>query len=57
MLEQVSFLANAWFLDGFNPKLNPQLWQEELWQACRERSAAGATFATYTAGEERFAGL
>ncbi|MCV6576969.1 MAG: tRNA (5-methylaminomethyl-2-thiouridine)(34)-methyltransferase MnmD [Cohaesibacter sp.] len=39
----------AWYLDGFNPKTNPDLWSLPLLQAVYEASQPGASFATYTA--------
>ncbi len=40
--------ADAWFLDGFAPSKNPQMWQADLFE-CMARSAhAGTTFATFT---------
>jgi tRNA U34 5-methylaminomethyl-2-thiouridine-forming methyltransferase MnmC len=41
--------ADAWFLDGFSPAKNPELWSPELMQAVGRHTAAGGTFATYTA--------
>ncbi|MEP1328248.1 tRNA (5-methylaminomethyl-2-thiouridine)(34)-methyltransferase MnmD [Pseudophaeobacter sp.] len=41
--------ANAWFLDGFSPAKNPELWQEDLLQAVADHTAPGGTAATYTA--------
>ncbi|GAB5432668.1 MAG: tRNA (5-methylaminomethyl-2-thiouridine)(34)-methyltransferase MnmD [Epibacterium sp.] len=41
--------AHAWFLDGFSPAKNPELWQEDLMQAVADHTAAGGTAATYTA--------
>ncbi|MCL6271862.1 bifunctional tRNA (5-methylaminomethyl-2-thiouridine)(34)-methyltransferase MnmD/FAD-dependent 5-carboxymethylaminomethyl-2-thiouridine(34) oxidoreductase MnmC [Sansalvadorimonas sp. 2012CJ34-2] len=40
--------VNAWFLDGFAPSKNPQMWQPELFQTMAEKSAANATYATFT---------
>ncbi|MFE8069676.1 bifunctional tRNA (5-methylaminomethyl-2-thiouridine)(34)-methyltransferase MnmD/FAD-dependent 5-carboxymethylaminomethyl-2-thiouridine(34) oxidoreductase MnmC [Marinobacteraceae bacterium S3BR75-40.1] len=48
-LECLAFTANAWFLDGFAPKHNPELWQEALLDKLGQRSARNATFATFTA--------
>jgi tRNA U34 5-methylaminomethyl-2-thiouridine-forming methyltransferase MnmC len=42
-------LADAWFLDGFAPARNPELWGEELMAEVARHTAAGGTFATYTA--------
>jgi tRNA U34 5-methylaminomethyl-2-thiouridine-forming methyltransferase MnmC len=41
--------ADAWFLDGFSPAKNPELWQEDLLQAVADHTAAGGSAATYTA--------
>lgn len=42
-------LADAWFLDGFSPAKNPELWQPDLMQAVADHTAPQGTFATYTA--------
>ena len=41
--------ADAWFLDGFSPAKNPELWGAELMQAVGAQTKPGGTFATYTA--------
>jgi tRNA U34 5-methylaminomethyl-2-thiouridine-forming methyltransferase MnmC len=41
--------ADAWFLDGFSPAKNPELWGEALMQAVADHTAEGGTAATYTA--------
>ena len=41
--------ADAWFLDGFSPAKNPELWGDELLAEVARHTAAGGTFATYTA--------
>ena len=41
--------ADAWFLDGFSPAKNPELWEPPLLRAVAARTAPGGTFATYTA--------
>jgi tRNA 5-methylaminomethyl-2-thiouridine biosynthesis bifunctional protein len=40
--------ADAWFLDGFAPALNPEIWRDEVLQAVAARSATGARAATFT---------
>ncbi|MBO9709302.1 MAG: tRNA (5-methylaminomethyl-2-thiouridine)(34)-methyltransferase MnmD [Caulobacter sp.] len=40
--------ADAWFLDGFSPALNPAMWREEILAAVGARSAPGARAATFT---------
>ena len=41
--------ADAWFLDGFSPAKNPELWSPELMQSVCSHTVTGGTFATYTA--------
>ncbi len=41
--------ADAWFLDGFSPAKNPQMWEAPLLAAVGARTAPGGTFATYSA--------
>ena len=46
--------ANAWFLDGFSPSLNPQMWTDEVLALVAARSAPAARAATFTvAGQVR----
>ncbi|MEY4643111.1 MAG: tRNA 5-methylaminomethyl-2-thiouridine biosynthesis bifunctional protein [Pseudomonadota bacterium] len=48
------FRVDAWFMDGFAPKLNPALWQPGLLQLMVRLSKPGSTVATYSvAGEFR----
>ncbi|XKH60836.1 bifunctional tRNA (5-methylaminomethyl-2-thiouridine)(34)-methyltransferase MnmD/FAD-dependent 5-carboxymethylaminomethyl-2-thiouridine(34) oxidoreductase MnmC [Halomonas sediminis] len=47
-LQLLDGLVDAWFLDGFAPSKNPQMWQPELFDAMAARSRPGATFATFT---------
>lgn len=41
--------ADAWFLDGFSPAKNPELWGEALMGEVGRHTAPNGTFATYTA--------
>ena len=41
--------ADAWFLDGFSPAKNPELWSEPLLAQVVAHTIAGGSFATYTA--------
>ncbi len=41
--------ADAWFLDGFSPAKNPELWGADLLQQAAEHTVQGGTVATYTA--------
>jgi len=42
-------VADAWFLDGFSPAKNPELWQDTLLAEVGAHTAPGGTAATYTA--------
>ncbi|MDO8882464.1 MAG: tRNA (5-methylaminomethyl-2-thiouridine)(34)-methyltransferase MnmD [Pseudotabrizicola sp.] len=42
-------MADAWFLDGFSPAKNPELWSPEIMAEVARHTAPGGTFATYTA--------
>ncbi|WP_323754572.1 bifunctional tRNA (5-methylaminomethyl-2-thiouridine)(34)-methyltransferase MnmD/FAD-dependent 5-carboxymethylaminomethyl-2-thiouridine(34) oxidoreductase MnmC [Marinobacter sp.] len=48
-LKQLPFFADAWFLDGFDPQHNPQMWSDEVIESVRAHSLPGTTFATFTA--------
>ena len=41
--------ADAWFLDGFSPAKNPELWSPDLMAEIARHTAPCGTFATYTA--------
>ena len=47
-LEQWTGRADAWFLDGFSPAKNPQMWRPEVLAAVAARSAPGARLGTFT---------
>ena len=42
-------VADAWFLDGFAPARNPELWEPALMAQVHAHTAPGGTAATYTA--------
>lgn len=48
-LPKWSGAADAWFLDGFSPARNPELWSSEIMQAVADHTKKGGSFATYTA--------
>ena len=51
-LEQLAgalFAADAWYLDGFSPARNPDMWSAELMRAVANHTTDGGTFATYSA--------
>jgi tRNA 5-methylaminomethyl-2-thiouridine biosynthesis bifunctional protein len=47
-LRQWDGRADAWFLDGFSPALNPEMWREAVLAGVAARSAPGAAVATFT---------
>ncbi|GAB1438204.1 bifunctional tRNA (5-methylaminomethyl-2-thiouridine)(34)-methyltransferase MnmD/FAD-dependent 5-carboxymethylaminomethyl-2-thiouridine(34) oxidoreductase MnmC [Providencia sp.] len=53
--EQISLLKDnlnnkidAWFLDGFAPSKNPQMWSEHLFATMAKLARANGTFSTFT---------
>ncbi|MHA6830035.1 bifunctional tRNA (5-methylaminomethyl-2-thiouridine)(34)-methyltransferase MnmD/FAD-dependent 5-carboxymethylaminomethyl-2-thiouridine(34) oxidoreductase MnmC [Ralstonia pseudosolanacearum] len=49
LLPQLSCAADAFYLDGFSPAKNPDLWQPGVFKQLARIARAGATLATYTA--------
>ncbi|MEQ8481731.1 MAG: tRNA (5-methylaminomethyl-2-thiouridine)(34)-methyltransferase MnmD [Hoeflea sp.] len=49
VLPQVDASADAWFLDGFAPSRNPEMWSADLLKAVASKTVHGGTFATYSA--------
>lgn len=49
LLAQVEGRVDAFFLDGFAPARNPDMWSEALFAQLARLAAPGATFATYSA--------
>lgn len=47
-LPQLRARVDAWFLDGFAPARNPEMWQKELFDGMARLSHAGTTFATFS---------
>ena len=43
-----SVAVDAWFLDGFSPAKNPEMWQSELFEQMAKLSNENTTFATFT---------
>ena len=41
--------ADCWYLDGFSPAKNPELWEANLMKAVYAKTCVGGTAATYTA--------
>ena len=48
---------NAWFLDGFAPSKNPDMWNEQLYQQMFRFTKPQGTFATFTAASAVRKGL
>lgn len=48
LLPKLAAQIDAFFLDGFAPSKNPELWQEALYKQFTRLAAEGATLATYT---------
>jgi len=54
MLPQMTISIDAWFLDGFSPAKNPDMWSATLFQNMARLSHPLTTFATFTsAGDVR----
>ena len=49
MITASSFKADAWFLDGFAPSRNPDMWQNPLFEAIADHSSPSASLASFTA--------
>jgi tRNA 5-methylaminomethyl-2-thiouridine biosynthesis bifunctional protein len=47
-LPQLEARVDAWFLDGFAPAKNPDMWQQEIFDQLARLSAPGCTVATFT---------
>ncbi|QEL54950.1 bifunctional tRNA (5-methylaminomethyl-2-thiouridine)(34)-methyltransferase MnmD/FAD-dependent 5-carboxymethylaminomethyl-2-thiouridine(34) oxidoreductase MnmC [Chromobacterium paludis] len=48
VLPRLDARVDAWFLDGFAPSKNPDMWQQSLFDQMARLSAPGASFATFT---------
>ena len=47
-ISKLNFKADIWFLDGFNPRKNTDLWHEDMMMEIARCSHAGARLATFT---------
>jgi tRNA 5-methylaminomethyl-2-thiouridine biosynthesis bifunctional protein len=47
-MQRASGQADAWFLDGFSPARNPELWGDDILAQMARLSRSQATFSTYT---------
>ncbi len=48
-LGQIECKVDAWYLDGFAPARNPQMWNERVFELIAANTGVGGSFATYTA--------
>ena len=48
-LPRLELEADAFFLDGFSPAKNPELWSPQLLQSVFDHTKPGGSFATYSA--------
>lgn len=48
VLPQIAGQYDAWFLDGFSPAKNPDMWREELFPQIAARTKTGGTLATFS---------
>ncbi len=48
-LRQLEASVDAWYLDGFSPAKNPEMWQPQVIREVARLSHGGTTVATYTA--------
>ena len=56
-LPKLKATVDAWFLDGFSPSKNPEMWKEDLYETMAKLSTNGTTFSTYTSAGKVKRGL
>lgn len=49
VLAEIDARVDTWFLDGFTPSKNPDMWTDTVFTEMARLSHAGTTFATFTA--------
>ena len=52
MLSQIQCNVDCWYLDGFSPAKNPEMWSLNVCQKIADKSHESTTFATFTAAGE-----
>jgi len=57
LLDELEATADAFFLDGFSPSRNPQMWTPGVFAALRRLAVPGTTAATYSVAGTVRAGL
>ena len=55
--EEPEHAIDCWFLDGFSPVRNPDMWTPELFQSMAALSGPGTSFATFSAAGQVRRGL
>ncbi|HEX4509673.1 MAG TPA: tRNA (5-methylaminomethyl-2-thiouridine)(34)-methyltransferase MnmD, partial [Burkholderiaceae bacterium] len=56
-LREIVASVDAFYLDGYAPARNPEMWDERVWRALARLAAPGATAATWSAAAVVRAGL
>ena len=56
-LSTMQLKANAWYLDGFSPAKNPEMWTSEIFHRIGTLSLAGAQIATFSVASNVKRGL
>ena len=56
-LPQLVLRADAWFLDGFAPARNPEMWTQTIFEAMAKHSHAASSFATFSSASAVRRGL
>lgn len=49
VLQEIQFAADCWFLDGFSPANNPDMWNANVFAQVARLTKDGGSFATFTA--------
>lgn len=49
LMQELTGTVDAWYLDGFSPAKNPDMWGADLFAAMARHSKPGTRFATFTA--------
>ena len=57
VLSQATFSSDAWFLDGFAPSCNPEMWSDNVFREVARLSKKGSRLATFTAASDVRRGL
>jgi tRNA 5-methylaminomethyl-2-thiouridine biosynthesis bifunctional protein len=57
LADNPKLVVDAWYLDGFTPSRNPEMWSLALYQGMARLSRPGTSFATFTAASDVRRGL